>query len=282
MSNDGGRKSNDEWGEGRFEEVPLETGGRSGMIVPMRFSNRATGLAGLVLAGWTGVSVVHAAPVTLANPSFELPSTGFVDTRVDGWNKTPAPVWFDPATTGGVTWDQISGVFSNPPVGQPTRKTNIDGSQALYLFALPTAGLTQDLAATYEAGVSYELTVGVAGGGGGMPEGTTLVLGFYYLDGVNPVSLGATVVSHSAAAFPTTTTFVDYSAVLPAALGGEAWVGKSIGVQIISANATGVGYWDLDHVRLEATVVPEPGTWALMGTGVGLLALTGWRRAARR
>ena len=252
------------------------------MIGSMRFCNRASGLAGLVLAGLAGVSVVQATPVTLANPSFELPSTGFVDTRVDGWNKTPTPFWFDPATTGGVTWDQISGVFANPPVGQPTRKTNIDGSQALYLFALPTAGLTQVLSTSYEAGVSYELTVGVAGGGGGMPEGTTLVLGFFYLDGVNPVNLGATVVSHSAAAFPTTTTFVDYSAVLPAVLAGEAWVGKSIGVQIISANSTGVGYWDLDHVRLEATVVPEPGTWALMGTGVGLLVLTGWRRNVRR
>jgi hypothetical protein len=248
----------------------------------MHYFNRVTGLTGLALAGWIGISVVHATPVTVTNPSFELPSTGFVDTAVEGWNKTPAPIWFDPTSSGGITWDQLSGVFANPPVGQPTRKTNIDGSQALYLFALPTAGLTQSLAATYQAGVSYELTVGVTGGGGGMPEGTTLLLGLYYLDGANPVNLGVTLVSYSAAAFPTTSSFKDYSVILPVALGGEAWLGKSIGVQIISAGGTGVGYWDVDNVRLEATVVPEPGTWALMGTGVGLLALTGWVRNVRR
>ena len=120
-----------------------------------------------VLGGIFLTSVMaSAAPVSLSNPSFELPSTGFVDTRVDGWAKTPAPVWFDPALAGGASWDQVSGVFANPPVGQATRKTNIDGNQALYLFALPTAGLTQTLSATYEVGVSYTLTLGVAGGGG--------------------------------------------------------------------------------------------------------------------
>lgn len=133
-----------------------------GMNISTRCDVRASAaLGGLFLA----TLAVSAAPVALSNPSFELPATGFVDTRVDGWSKTPAPVWFDPVLAGGASWDQVSGVFANPPVGQATRKTNIDGNQALYLFSLPTAGLTQVLSATYEAGVSYTLTLGVAGGG---------------------------------------------------------------------------------------------------------------------
>jgi hypothetical protein len=62
---------------------------------------------------------------------------------------------------------------------------------------------------------------------------------------------------------------------------GDAWAGKPIGVQLIAASGTGVGYWDLDNVRLEATVVPEPGTWALLGTGAGLLWVAGRRRNVR-
>lgn len=234
-----------------------------------------------VIAALGAALSVDAAPVTLANPSFELPSTGFVDTRVDGWTKTPTPVWFDPAATGGVTWDQLSGVFANPAVGQPTRKTNMDGNQGLYLFALPTAGLSQIVTTTFQVGMSYELKVALAGGGGGMPEGTTFVLGLFYMDGAIPVPVGTQMVSHSTALFPTTTTFVDQTLTVGEVLAGDAWAGKQIGVGVASLNGTGVGYWDLDNVRLEATVVPEPETWALMGAGSALLALSAWRRSNR-
>jgi PEP-CTERM motif len=234
-----------------------------------------------VVAALGVVQSMDAAPVTLANPSFELPSTGFVDTRVDGWTKTPTPAWFDPAATGGVTWDQLSGVFANPAVGQPTRKTNMDGNQGLYLFALPTAGLSQILTTSFEVGMSYELTLGLAGGGGGMPEGTLFALGLFYMDGATPVPVVTQMVSHSTALFPTTTSFVDQSVTLGEVLPGDAWVGKPIGVALGSLSGTGVGYWDLDNVRLEATVVPEPETWALMGAGTVLLGLSVWRRSGR-
>lgn len=230
---------------------------------------RATGL--LSALGMT--SAVYAGPVSISNPSFELPSTTFVDTRVDGWLKTPAPVWFDPALAGGASWDQTSGVFANSPSGQPSHITNVDGSQALYVFALPTAGLFQVLPATFEAGMQYDLSVGIFGGGGNMPEGTTFLLGLSYLDGANLVPLATTTVTHSAAAFPTTTLFKDYSVYLPRVGEGDAWAGKNIGIQLIATSGTGVGYWDLDNVRLTATVVPEPGTWALLGVGGALTAM---------
>lgn len=243
--------------------------------------SRAAWYSPVVAALVVGSSTALAGPVPILNPSFEGPATAFVDPRVDSWNKTPAPVWFDPALTGGITWDQLSGVFANPPVGQPTRKTNIDGNQALYLFTLPSAGLTQVLAASYEVGMSYELTVGVSGGGGGMAEGTLFQLGLFYLDGATPVQIGGTMVSYSATAFPATTTFVDQTFSLGEVLPGDAWAGKQIGIQLVAANGTGAGYWDLDNVRLEANVVPEPGTWALLGLGCGLVGVASWRRTRR-
>lgn len=93
--------------------------------------------------------------------------------------------------------------------------------------------------------------------------------------------LGGTTVTHSLTTFPATTSFVDFSATVPTVVAGDAWAGKPIGVQLIATSGTGVGYWDLDNVRLEATVVPEPGTWALLGTGAGLLLVAGWRRNVR-
>jgi hypothetical protein len=234
----------------------------------------------LVLAGAS-----QAADIPVPNGSFEAPATGFVDTRIDLWTKSPQPVWFDPATAG-IGWDQLSGVFANTAPGTATHIDNVHLNQAIYVFGLPTVGISQELTGlegSYQVGMSYQLTIGLVGGGGGLPEGAGFLLGFYYRDGANQaVPIGSTVVSYSTTAFPTTTHLVDHSVQLPAVQSGDAWAGKAIGIELSSISGTGAGYWDVDNVRLSATQVPEPGTLALGGLGFGafLLAQRWLRRRA--
>jgi hypothetical protein len=48
---------------------------------------------------------------------------------------------------------------------------------------------------------------------------------------------------------------VDFSLYLPTVQSGDAWAGKAIGVALRAAGMPG-GFWDLDHVRLAASL-PE-------------------------
>ena len=115
--------------------------------------------------------------------------------------------------------------------------------------------------AKYNVGRSYNLTVGVIGGGGGMSNGATLQLSFYYRDASNNmVTVAAATVTNTAEQFPTNTHFVDFQVHAPTVNPTDAWAGLNIGVNIastVSSNLMG-GYWDLDNVRLvEGIDVPN-------------------------
>jgi hypothetical protein len=205
--------------------------------------------------------------VSLPNASFEAPPTTFADPHVDQWQKTPKPVWYDESS--GFFWDQLSGVFKNTDAGSADHIDNVDGSQALFLFGVPTAGIFQDFAstdyagnthqfnATFTAGKSYRMTVGIAGGGANMPEGSSLQLSFYYRDtSGNQVPIATKDVVYTAATFPNLTHLIDFSLDLPEVKASDAFAGKNIGVLIMSTTGfdkTG-GYWDLDNVRLTETI----------------------------
>jgi hypothetical protein len=234
-----------------------------------------------LLAALLAAPGLPAATLDVPNGSFENPVvTGPlpVDNDVADWTKTPQPVWYDPADFGGITWHQTSGVFPNPPEGQPSRIQNLDGNQALYLFSFPTAGLYQELAATFEVGLTYDLTVGLRAGGG-LPEGSALMLSLYYTDAGARIPVASTTVAYSAAGFPDPTRLEDRTVSLPEVAPGSAWAGKPIGVELMAAvPAPTSGYWDMDKVRV--TAVPEPGAVSLLALGLG----GGWlaRRRARR
>ena len=220
-----------------------------------------------------------AATIDVPNPSFESPTTNFADPAIGSWQKTAQPGWFDP-TTFGYSWDQLSGVFLNTAVGQPDHIDNVIGSQAAFLFAVPTAGLTQDLAAPFGIGQSFELTVGLIGGGGNMPAGSILEIGLYYRDdGNNIVTVATNDIAFDGTLFPNTTHLVDFTVSLAAVQAGDAWAGKPIGVELMSLAATPGGYWDMDNVRL--TSVPEPSTWGLAVSGLGAMLMLR-RRSVRR
>ncbi|MFO1460276.1 MAG: PEP-CTERM sorting domain-containing protein [Verrucomicrobiota bacterium] len=245
------------------------------LIVPVRSTVPALTLASLSLV-WNA----DAAPVSVGNASFELPSTTFVNPQIDLWNKTPQPDWFQ--SQNGVTWEQMSGVFANTAPGSPSHIVNIDGNQAAYIISLPQAGITQVVSGKYEAGLQYSVSVGVIAGGN-ITEGTSLLVGLFYVDDAGvPVTVAGKTVTYTAAGFPNSIEFQDQKAVSSVLKSGDAAVGRNIGIQIVGTGGDGAGYWDVDNVRVSANTVPEPGTWALFTLGLAGLLTVGRRSVVRR
>ncbi len=229
----------------------------------------ATALVSLALVA--GLGPLRADTIPVPNGSFESPTTPYADPRIDSWQKTPKPVWYD--ESGGALWDQLTGQFKNTDPGSADHIDNVDGNQALFLFAVPEVGLFQDYDSTdwshptpthafdvrFEVGRSYRLTIGAIGGGGNMTNGVTLQLSLYYRDAAsNQVTVAATTITNTPAVFTNTTHLIDCSLHVPTVNAGDPWAGQHLGVQLLSTvdPALTGGYWDLDNVRLEA--FPEP------------------------
>ena len=202
--------------------------------------------------------------IEIPNGSFESVATDFADPRIDAWEKPPQPIWWDPSHGA---WDQVSGVFLNTAPGSPDHIVNCDGAQAAFLFALPQSALWQDYNSTnwaaavpthafnvkFKPGLTYILTVGVIGGGGGMLNGATLELSLYYRDGAgNMITIAATTVTNTPAIFSNTTQLVDFQVVVPTVRPSAPWANQNVGIQILSTVGFDLmgGYWDLDKVRL--------------------------------
>ncbi len=211
------------------------------------------------------------ASILIPNQSFESPATDFASPEIASWEKEPQPFWY---TDANFPWEQLMGEFLNTSNGSPDHIDNSDGRQGAYLFALPNVAVFQDyntIAGTntkpsrefngqYEAGKSYTLTVGVIGGGGGMSNGATFEIAFYFRDAAsNIITVGSTTITNSKALFPTNTHFTDFQARIPFVKPSDPWAGKRIGIRLASTvgfDKPG-GYWDIDNVRLADSVVPN-------------------------
>jgi hypothetical protein len=270
--------------ETRIEAIPFAAGKRqsSGAVHRGLLAARsltALALGALALSASTGP--VLAGALFVPNYSFESPVvppvSPYAGPDMDDWQKSPQPVWYDPSQNSDTPWDYLMGTFYNVSFTNGSLPNpfidNCDGSQAAFLFAVPEVALFQDydsvygtnttpshtFDATFKVGRSYDLTVGVIGGGGGMQPGATLELGLYYRDASsNRVTVAATSVTNSATAFPTNTHFVDYQVQVPLVKAGNPWAGQYVGIQLLSTTGFDLagGYWDLDNVRLTETVAP--------------------------
>lgn len=220
----------------------------------------------LIAAALAATGASRAATVTIPNGSFELPAmrvAPYATPTIQNWQKAPAPGWWTQQGLTEADWLNTAGVFYNVPGS--THIDNLDGQQAVFLFSTPGVELYQDLAATYEVGRSYRLIGGVQGGGAGMPLGTPLEFRLYYRDSNGDrVTIGALELLNTIdESLPHARHLEDRQLDTPAVSPGDAWAGKSIGVQIISTAAfrPEVGYWRIDNIRL--TSVPEPASAAL-------------------
>jgi hypothetical protein len=219
-----------------------------------------------------GTGTLPAGTIGIPNGSFESPQTAFVDPRIDSWQKTPKPVWWDENAYGA--WDQLIGAFANVAPEDPQHIDNCHGSQAIWLFANPQVGLFQDFDSTdwsnavpsrafdarFETGKSYQLTVGIlVGAAYPMAEGVSLELGLYYREAAsNRVTVTATSVTNTPNVFRNGTHLIDFQVNVPPVKASDAWAGQHIGVAIMSTVdfAMAGGYWDLDNVRLTETRAP--------------------------
>jgi len=238
--------------------------------VGLHFSGWPTGSGIALWAGLLalvfGAGALLAGAIHVPNASFESPVTTFVSVNVDSWQKAAKPDWYE--ETGGFEWTQLTGLFKNTPTNAADHIDNMDGSQALWLFAVPEVALYQDydsmdwndavpthaFDATYELGHSYRLTVGVVGNGGGMRPEATLELGLYYRDAAsNQLVVATTVLTNKPGVFSNTTHFVDCEVTVPPVRFDDPWAGKQIGIRFLSTVSYELrgGYWDLDHVRLQ-------------------------------
>lgn len=236
----------------------------------MKWYQTAFSLSLAAVASCTLTMMAGSIPVP--NASFESPAVPFVGVLIDSWQKNPKPPGYVESPPED-TWDQKTGVFKNSPPTSADHIDNCDGEQAIWLFAVPEAGLYQDYHSVdrndpepthefdteFQPGSSYRLTAGVIGGGGGMLEGASLEISLYYHDPqTNVVTVGTTRVVHSTALFPNRTHLIDFHVDVPTVQPGDPWAGQRIGVQFISTvgEAFKGGYWDLDNVRLNS--IREP------------------------
>lgn len=222
--------------------------------------------------GWTSAVVAAlAVPGSLAqsihvpNGSFEEPATAFVDLRIDPWQRTGKPPWFDEG--GGFLWGQLIGTFANTAPGKPDHIANLDGKQAAWLFVVSGAGIWQELApetsaspVRYEPGKAYQLSVDILGNGGGMLPGSPLEVGFCHVkpDGTRGAVATRTILNDPAV-FPVRTQVTTFRVTTPVVAPGDPWAGRPVAIQAVatvSRDSEG-GYWDIDNFRVAATAAPE-------------------------
>ncbi len=232
------------------------------------------GFAALLLAA-TPASLARAGAINVPNNSFESPQTSFVSINIDSWQKSPKPAWYQ--ENGGYLWTQLTGIFKNTSATSADHIDNCDGSQALWIFAVPEVGLFQDydsfdwhnlppnhqFDATFTPGKSYHLTAGVIGTGGGMAQGATLDLRLYYRDAAsNHLIVALTTLTNDPSVFSNNTHFIDCRVDTATVKPTDSWAGQHIGVELRSTVDTNLqgGYWDLDNVRLiEGPALLNPG-----------------------
>ena len=199
----------------------------------------------MVLVGIAVARVpARAGLIPVLNYSFESPQTTFAQAGVDNW-MTAGPASFG------------AGVFMNPPAGQSGNISNAVGNQLAFISTKTGTEFSQVVAADFEAGERYTLSVGVAKSLVSPPAaGDTLRLELYYVDSSNarqPVAM--TDVTNDAATALSNSALTYFSAQTPFIQSADTSTGKPIGILFTTIGAG--GFMDLDNVTLMSSLIGD-------------------------
>lgn len=242
-----------------------------------------------VAMGCFGLARSRATAITVPNYDSDSPQGPYPDQvslTITDWTTTGPPS--EVVNIGDGPQNSGVGIFQNSYPGSPGYATNAPNPPAgetanlVYMFAGsedPTSDLhtlSQVLGTSFAANTRYTLTVGVQDASAPPSPGAQVSIQLFYTtaaDPNTPVYLATTNVVQGTSSL-SDTSLTDYSAT--AALGADdAAVGNDIGVIVTTSAPTGagVGEFDLDNVRLDASPVPEPSAVAIMGLAMagGLL-----------
>ena len=265
-----------------------------------RHTKLARGLLCLWLGPATllvGQATLHAGNLYVPNSSFESPTTQFADPRVDFWQKAPQPPGFDTNIFGA--WENLSGLFFNPPSTNAGHIDNAEGNQLAYLFAYPQAAIFQDynsidwsnsapshaFAARFEVGKSYTVAAGFTSSSQEpLTDGSAALLSVYYRDSSNHiVTVASTNVIYQTSLFTNLTHLLDFQVKVPPVKPNDAWAGQNIGIQfesIVEPSLLG-GVWDLDNIRLTETIEVPNFSFESVATQFADPRIDAWQKVAQ-
>ncbi len=223
---------------------------------------------------------------TIVNPGFETPAladgayTQFNTDNITGWDvvvgsDTQAFI-FDPDS------GNIDGSGTDPDGDTLSAGTTVEGEN--YLSLKPDDGTVvgQVISSTFAENTTYTLTVSVGDRSDAVYKGYTIKLGFN--DGE---TTGAGTFSELATAFDAydsgnvpESSFIDVNLSYTVPQGAPA-IGQNIEIRLQTDPDSGTSTATLfDDVRLDATAIPEPSSFVLLGSATLLLMRRRIRRRA--
>ena len=212
-------------------------------------------LRNLFIACISTLSVAQAASIAIVNHDFEtevLADTDLNIGAVSGWVASGGGITgsFNPGTAFFTNGNIVDTAGTNGVIG------TMDGDSALFIFESTGVTLTNTTTEAVADGTMYTLTVGVGGRDAGLS-----VFGGYLIELLDGDSVLASATSST---IPAAGTFADVTVNYT----GQASDAGNLAIRLSSLDTTTVNrYVDFDNVRLEATVVPEPSSIALLGLG---------------